>query len=63
MFRSPQLVLQMLFSPRIEVFELDLTNKFDKNELDDSDVMRINEDDISKSLAVIDQAFSRSAQF
>ena len=60
MFRSPQLVLQMLFSPRIEVFELDLTNKFDKNELDDSDVMRINEDDISKSLAVIDQAFSRS---
>lgn len=56
-FRSPQMVLQLLFSSRLRVFELELTNT---NTIMEGDaITRINEDDISRSLGVIDSIFIR----
>ena len=62
-FKSPQLIIQLLFSERLQDFCLELTNT--NNELKDrrngSSVSRINEEDISKSLEVLDKIFSRKS--
>ena len=62
-FKSPQLIIQLLFSERLQDFCLELTNT--NNELKDrrngSSVSRINEEDISKSLEVLDKIFSKKS--
>jgi len=62
-FKSPQLIIQLLFSERLQDFCLELTNT--NNELKDrrngGSVSRINEEDISKSLEVLDKIFSNKS--
>jgi len=62
-FKAPQLIIQLLFSERLQDFCLELTNT--SNELKDrrngSSVSRINEEDISKSLEVLDKIFSKKS--
>jgi len=59
-FKSPQLIIQLLFSERLQTFCLELTNTSKEfKDRRNGGLIRVNEDDISKSLEVLDKVFSR----